>query len=109
MFTIKGHIKQLMDEQTGTSKAGREWTSREFVLEVNDEGFVYTVPFKAFGRDVDSLKDCQVGDALAVDFRPGGREYGGKWYTDIVIRGIHAEHKAPAPAAVTGTQTDLPF
>lgn len=110
MHTIKGIIKQLMEEQTGTSKAGREWSSREFVLEVNDEGFIYSVPLKAFGMSTKDLEKVKVGDAVKVDFRLGGHEFNGRWYQEINVRGIHPEYKAPAkPQAEEDINNDLPF
>ena len=107
MFTIKGTIKALMDEQTGTSKAGREWNSREFILEINDEGFVYPVHLKAFGVPATDLDKCHAGDIVTMDFRIASREYNGRWYQEINVRGVHPEHKAPEPATVE--QADLPF
>ena len=35
----KGIITHLMPEVSGTSKAGNAYTLREFVIEVNDEGY----------------------------------------------------------------------
>ena len=109
MFTIKGTIKYLMDEQTGTSKTGRDWYSREFVLEENDEGFVHEIPLKAFGPNAHQLDTAKVGDRITVDFRLGGREYNGRWYLDVNVRDIRPERQAPAPASVDEPSNDLPF
>ena len=111
MHTIKGTIKYLMDEQSGTSKAGRDWYSREFVLECNEEGFINQIPLKAFGVNAHQLDTAKVGDKITVDFRLGGREYNGRWYLDVNVRDIRPEYTAPAEAKKEPeeVENDLPF
>lgn len=78
----KGTIVKLMDEQSGTSKAGNAWASREFVIEVNDEGFKNFVHFKAFGKEVPDLQDMKEGDLVEVSYKPQSREFNGRWYDE---------------------------
>lgn len=78
----KGTIVKLMDEQSGTSKAGNVWTVREFVVEVNDEGFKNFVHFRALGREVEELKGMKEGDLVEVSYKPQSREFNGRWYDE---------------------------
>lgn len=82
IITEKGKVIRLMDEQNGTSKAGNAWTSREFVIEVNDEGFKNFVHFKAFGKEVPDLQDMKEGDLVEVSYKPQSREFNGRWYDE---------------------------
>lgn len=84
----KGTIVKLMDEQSGTSKAGNAWTSREFVIEVNDEGFKNFVHFKAFGKEVPDLQDMKEGDLVEVSYKPQSREFNGRWYDEHRLFGV---------------------
>lgn len=107
----KGKIVELMDEQTGTAKSGNTWTSREFVVEVNDEGYVNNVHFKAFGREVDDLKGFKVGDVIDVTYKPMSREYNGRWYDEHKLyRVALVETTVNAPVAGKEDEGhDLPF
>ena len=95
----KGTIKVLMEEQTGTSKAGNAWQSREFVIEVSEAGYTNSVHFKAFGRDVDDLRSASVGDEVEVSYKPQAREYNGRWYDENRLYGIRNLTKNGAPKA----------
>lgn len=113
----KGTIKVLMEEQTGTSKAGNAWQSREFVIEVREENFITPVHFKAFGRDVDDLRSASVGDEVEVSYKPQAREYNGKWYDENRLYGIRnlTKNGAPKTAAAPKVENskliddDIPF
>ena len=78
----KGTIVKLMDEQSGTSKAGNAWTSREFVIEVNNEAVKNFVHFKAFGRELSDLQSMKEGDLVEVSYKPQSREFNGRWYDE---------------------------
>ena len=95
----KGTIKVLMEEQTGTSKTGNAWQSREFVIEVSEAGYTNFVHFKAFGRDVDDLRSASVGDEVEVSYKPQAREYNGRWYDENRLYGIRNLTKNGAPKA----------
>ena len=112
IITEKGKVIRLMDEQNGTSKAGNAWTAREFVIEVNDEGFIGPVHFKAFGNDATVLADVQIGDEVEVRYKPQAREYNGRWYDENKVFRVSKVH---GPAVNQPTETkedenhDLPF
>ena len=113
----KGTIVKLMDEQSGTSKAGNAWQSREFVIEVSEAGYTNSVHFKAFGRDVDDLRSASVGDEVEVSYKPQAREYNGRWYDENRLYGIRNLTKNGAPKAAAAPKVedskliddDIPF
>ena len=110
----KGTIKVLMEEQTGTSKAGNAWQSREFVIEVSEAGYTNSVHFKAFGRDVDDLRSASVGDEVEVSYKPQAREYNGRWYDENKLYGVTkvTRGKTANPQPVDNDddgKDDLPF
>lgn len=112
----QGTITHLMEESTGTSKAGNAWQAREFVIEVSEAGYTNSVHFKAFGRDVDDLRSASVGDIVEVSYKPQAREYNGRWYDENKLYGIHNITKDTAPKAAApkvedskSIDDDIPF
>lgn len=62
---ISGKCVAVLDIQSGTSKAGNEWKTQEFVIET-DGKFSKKVCFRLFG---DRVKDCpNVSDEVVVSF-----------------------------------------
>ena len=109
----KGTIKVLMDEQKGVGKTGNEWTAREFVIEVSDDGYTSAVHFKAFNRDADALRDAKIGDTVEGTYKPTAREYNGRWYDENRLLGVNNVTATSAPAKADpqpkAIDDDLPF
>ena len=80
---VTGVIKQILDVEQGTSKAGKEWKKLNFVLESKDGEYTNTICFDVFGEEkVDNfVKFNNVGDNVTVSFNVSSREYNEKWYT----------------------------
>lgn len=79
-----GTLKVLFNETTGVSKAGNNWTAREFVVETRDGDFVTDLHFKTFSAEhLSALKEAKVGDPVQVRYKPAAREYNGKWYDEL--------------------------
>lgn len=111
----KGTITHLLPEVTGTSKTtGNPYTIREFVIEVNDEGYKSLVHFKAINGKAEELHDAVVGDIVEVSYKPSSREHNGRWYDENrllhvnVIRQPAANAQASAPVQEP-VDNDLPF
>jgi hypothetical protein len=79
---IKGQLVQVLPLQTGTSKAGKEWSKQEFVIETEDQ-FPKKVCFTLFGDKVSLLNGLSVGTPVEVAFNLESREFNGKWYSNI--------------------------
>lgn len=104
----KGTIKILMDEQKGVSKTGNEWTAREFVIEVTDDGYTNAVHFKAFNREADAMRGAKVGDTIEVTYKPASREYNGRWYDELRLFGVVNMSATSAPAVKAEAPADVP-
>lgn len=79
---VKGRVEQLLPVQTGTSKAGKEWSKQEFIIET-EEQFPKKVCFTLFGDKVSLLNGISVGDQVEVFFNLESREFNGRWYHNI--------------------------
>lgn len=105
----------MMDEQKGVSKTGNEWTAREFVIEVTDDGYTNAVHFKAFNREADAMRGAKIGDTVEVTYKPTARQYNGRWYDENRVLGVNNVTRNSAPAKVSvpsenkPIDEDLPF
>lgn len=81
---IKGKIVKILEKETGTSKAGKEFVKQNFVI---DTGSQYNpeVCFQMFGEDkVENLnKYNKEGDEVEVSFNVSSREFNGKYYHNL--------------------------
>ena len=80
---IKGKIVQILEPVSGVSKAGRDWSKQEFVIEIPDEQFPKQVCFTLFGDKTSLLNGIQAGTEVNVSFSIESREFSGKWYHNI--------------------------
>jgi hypothetical protein len=108
MTKESGTIKVLFDKTSGVSKAGNNWTAREFVLETRDGDFLTDLHFKAFGRDVDALEGAKVGDTIEVTYKPASREYNGRWYDELRLFGVVNMSATSAPAMKAEAPAEIP-
>lgn len=97
---ITGKIILCMPEQGGTSKAGKAWRKREYVLETQ-ETYPKKVCFNIFGDRIDQYPINQ-GDDVTVSFDLESREFNGRWYTDV------RAYKVERPGASQGYGTPVP-
>jgi len=78
---MKGKLTKVLDLQSGTSKAGKEWVKQSFVIDTGGQ-YNSEVSFNLFGQDkVQLLKDVTIGDEVTVLFNLSSREYKGNYYT----------------------------
>lgn len=80
---LKGRLLQILPVQSGTSKAGNNWSKQEFVLETVEEQFPRQVCFTLFGDKVSLLGTFKPGDEVEVAFNVESREFSGRWYHNI--------------------------
>lgn len=98
---VQGKIILKLEPQSGTSKAGNQWSKQEYVLETQ-EAYPRKIFFDFFGERANQYP-LEVGDMVKLSFDIESREYQGRWFTSI--RGWKAEKvdaqaaQAPAPAA----------
>ena len=81
-LAVKGKIEQILKPETGTSKAGKEWTKQEFVIETEDQ-YPKKVCFTLFGDKVSLVNGLSAGQEVEVSFNLESREYNGKWFHNV--------------------------
>lgn len=118
-LTVKGKIVSILEVESGTSKAGKEWKKQSFVIDTGAQ-FNPTVCFSLFGEDkLNMLRDFGPGQEVEVGFNVSSREFSGKWYHNLdawkisgATAGSSAQgNNAPAPTidAAPAEDDDLPF
>ena len=77
-------ITKVLDTQSGTSKAGKEWSKLTFIGETSEE-YNNLYAFELFGTEkVDNFtKFNKVGDLVDVDFNVQTREWEGRYFTSL--------------------------
>ncbi len=115
---IQGRCVAVLDLISGTSKAGKAFQKRDFVIETAGQ-YPKKVCFQLFG---DKVNDCpNVGEDVKVSFDPESREWNGKWFTQLNAWKVERQGvQQPAPQPAPQTQyapaqptddlgNDLPF
>jgi len=106
---IKGKIETILDIETGTSKAGKEWKKQSIVIN-NGDTYNPLLCIGFFGEKVDILKNYKVGDDVEVGINLSSREYEGKYYTQVDGWKINKpSNEAPAGLNDSDDNDQLPF
>ena len=80
-LSIKGTVKQKLELEQGTSKAGNEWKSQSFILNTGAQ-YNPDICFKLFGEDkIQILSNINEGEEIEVFFNLSSRDWNGKWFT----------------------------
>jgi len=109
-----GTIKTKLEVESGTSKAGKEWSKQSIVLDTNKE-WNSEVCISFFGADkLAMLSGFEVGSDVKVGINVSSREFNGKYYHNIDgwrIDEINAQASSPAleVGADDDGDTGLPF
>ena len=97
LFEIKNcYVAEVRDNVSGVSQNGNAWTKATVIIEHKDGNYTDSYPMQAFGDKVQQVADL-AGQYVDVKFDIRGREYNGRWYTDIRLQFIK-------PAAVEEQQ-----
>lgn len=111
-LTIKGKIVNILKVESGTSKAGKDWSKQSFVIDTGDE-YNPNIAFGMFGEDkIAELAKYSVGQDVEVSFNLSSREFKDKWYTQADAWKIQVNGATEAPAQepnTVGDLNDLPF
>ena len=104
---ITGTIEKFLDVQKGTTKEGKEWQKREFIVKTSDE-YNNLFCFDVFGLEqVENLtKFNNVGDVVEVQFNVKCNEWKGKYYTSLSSWRIE---KLEVVQQEAKSDDDLPF
>lgn len=96
---VKGKIQQILQIESGVSRAGKEWKKQEFVIETDDQ-FPRKVCFTLFNDKSSLIEGFGEGDEVDVSFNLESREFNGKWYHNInawKIDRVSGEGNLPEP------------
>ena len=109
---VTGKIENILQTQTGTTKAGKQWKKTSFVVKTDDE-YNNLYCFDVFGEEkVDKfLQYNSKGDVVDVDFNVKTNEWKGKYYTTLQSwRCSKDDAQTTAQETVQATtEDDLPF
>lgn len=96
-YTEQGTIVQVLPLQQGVSKAGKEWSKQEYILETDGQ-YPRKVAFTLWGDKVHACS-MSVGEIVVVHLEAESREYKGRWYTEV--KGYKIERIGMAGATPT--------
>ncbi len=73
---VTGKLVKILDKQTGTSKAGKEWVKQTFVIDTNEQ-YNNIIAFELFGEEkVSKFNEYnKVGSVIEVEFNISCREW----------------------------------
>ncbi|HFA47962.1 MAG TPA: DUF3127 domain-containing protein [Bacteroidetes bacterium] len=101
-FEIEGKLLRKYDTESKTAN----FQAREFVLEIQDGNYPQYVKFQLTQDRCPLLDPCEEGEQLKVHFDLRGREWQGKYFTNLNAWRIEkpapvaAVNTSPAPASV---------
>lgn len=89
---VQGRIVKFEDVQTGTSKAGKEWSKQTFIIDTGEE-YNNIIAFEVFGQDkVENLtKYNKIGDQVSIEFNIQCNEWKGRYFTSLQAWRINKE------------------
>ena len=106
---ITGNIKQINEIESGTSKAGNEWTKRTLIVTTNEK-YPQDISIDFLGDNTKQLEKYVVDNPVTVGINIRGREYNGKYYNSIIgwklsstVGSVNNAEQNPA------REVDLPF
>ena len=108
---ITGNIKLIQDIESGTSKAGSEWSKRTILLTTEGD-YSQDLPIDFWGKSVSALENFQVGNPIKVHFNLKSRENNGKHYPSIngwKIENHMPDHTNADQNPAREETADLPF
>lgn len=97
-FEVEGKLHRVFP----TEQKSASFTAREFVLEIPDGNYPQFIKFQAVQERCNILDNYSEGDTVKVSFDLRGREWNGKYLTNLNAWRIDAgggESQAPAPSS----------
>lgn len=77
-----GVIKVELPAITGSTRTGKDWEKREYVLET-DEQYPKKLKFAVISYDGPVQNPPRLGDKVTVRFIVEAREHNGNWYNEV--------------------------
>ena len=79
---VKGKLVKILELETGTSKAGKEWKKQSIVIDTGND-FNNEVCISAFGDKLEKMHKLEVGMEVSILCNVYSREYNGRYYHNI--------------------------
>lgn len=94
---IKGTITLALPEVSGTSKSGKAWRKREYVVEYEHGQYPKSIVFSVMGQKIDELNIQQgIEYDLSIDFE--AREWNNRYFLQASCWKAAPLNQQPAPA-----------
>ena len=107
-LSVKGTIKQKLELEQGTSKAGKEWKSQSFVLNTGAQ-YNPDICFKLFGEEkIKLMTNLNEGDEVEVSFNLSSREWNEKWFASADAWKIEKSENNTSTTTETVDDSDIP-
>lgn len=108
-YKASGKIEKIFD----TEQKSESFQTREFVIEVADGRYPQMVKFQLVQDKCDLVDDYAEGDVVTVDFDLRGREWNGRYFTNLqawrIARGEQSEDDAGSNQGPPDFDEDIPF
>lgn len=78
---LEGKIIAALEEKGGVAKSGKEWRSREYVIETNDK-HPKKCCFSVMNQNIDNF-GLKVGQDVDIEIDIDAREWNGRWFNSI--------------------------
>lgn len=79
---VTGTITKVLNPESGTSQAGKEWRKQDFVITTGGN-YPKENCFTLFGDKIDLISNLKLNDEVEVSFNFESREYNGKYFHNI--------------------------
>lgn len=81
-YKALGVIIEVMPTAHGTTRNGKDWEKREYILESSDR-YHTKMRFSVYSWDGPILDTPRVGDKIEVSFSIEAKEVNGTWYNEV--------------------------
>ena len=96
MYKIRGEITSIEDENISTQKG--DFVKKLITIVESDTGFDHVQQFEIFGQEkidvIENSRQLSTGQFVNIDFYIKSREYNGKFYNTLMIKGVKIEDSA---------------
>jgi hypothetical protein len=79
---IQGKLSQVLQPESVTSKAGKDWTQQTIIVETDGE-YPKKIAIQCASNLIDKIKDYQIGHIITCSINIESREYNGRWFTSV--------------------------
>ena len=79
---IQGKLIQVLQPESGTSKAGKDWTQQTIIVETGDQ-YPKKIAIQCPEKLMSRISDYQVGQIITCSVNIESREFNGKWFSSV--------------------------